>query len=65
MVISVSTQEALYIKQLCEEIDLKYVIIEPIIIHEDNQGDIALVDKPVHHQRNNILTSYFSLLETN
>ena len=45
------TQEALYLKQRCKEIDPKFVITEPIIIYEDNQGAIALVENPVHHQR--------------
>ena len=51
MGLSACTQEALYLKQLCKEIDLTFVITEPIIIYEDNQGAIALVENPVHHQR--------------
>ena len=51
MGLSACTQEALYLKQLCKEIDPKFVITEPIIIYEDNQGTIALVENPVHHQR--------------
>ena len=51
MGLSAYTQEALYLKQLCKEIDPTFVITELIIIYEDNQGAIALVENPVHHQR--------------
>ena len=51
MGLSACTQEALYLKQLCKEIDPTFVITEPIIIYEDNQCAIALVENPVHHQR--------------
>ena len=51
MGLSACTQEALYLTHLCKEIDPKFVITEPILIYEVNQGAIALVENPVHHQR--------------
>ena len=43
MGLSACTQEALYLKQLCKEIDPTFVITVPKIIYEDNQGAIALI----------------------
>ena len=40
MGLSACTQEASYLKQLCKENDPTFVITEPIIIYEDNQGEL-------------------------
>ena len=50
MALSAATQEALYLKKLVREID-QNLSEHCITIHEDNQGAIALVDNPVHHNR--------------
>ena len=55
------TQEALYLKQLCKEIDPK-LITEPIIIYEDNQCAIALVENSVHHQHTNPIDIRFHFI---
>ena len=49
MGLSAATQEALYLKQLLNDIDPQFKI--PIVVYEDNQGAIALIENPVHHQR--------------
>ena len=48
MALSAATQEALYLKKLVSEFD-QNLSEHCITIHEDNQGSIALVDNPVHH----------------
>ena len=45
-----ATQEALFRTQLLCDMDTNCQY-EPVTIFEDNQGAIALVDNPVHHQR--------------
>ena len=49
--LSACTREALYLKQLCKEMDPKFVIPETIFIYEYDHGAIALVENTVHHQR--------------
>ena len=51
MGLSAATQEALYLKQLLNNIDPQFKIKIPIVVYEDNQGAIALIENPVHHQR--------------
>ena len=46
-----ATAEALYLKQLLKYIDPNFNCLKPVIIYEYNQGAIALVNNPVHHQR--------------
>ena len=50
MALSAATQEALYLKKLISEFD-QNLSEHCITIHEDNQGAIALVDNPGHHNR--------------
>ena len=50
MALSAATQEALYLKKLVSEFD-QNLSEHCITIHEDNQGAIAFVDNPVHHNR--------------
>ena len=50
MALSSATQEALYLKKLVSEF-VQNLSEHCITIHEDNQGAIALVDNPVHHNR--------------
>ena len=50
MALSAATQEALYLKKLVSEFD-QTLFEHCITIHEDNQGAMALVDNPVHHNR--------------
>lgn len=49
MGLSSATQEGLYLKQLILEFDKN--LVQPVTIYEDNQGAIALVNNPVHHNR--------------
>lgn len=49
MALSAGVQEALYLRQLLE--DLGYQQSAATVIHEDNQGCIALADNPIHHKR--------------
>ena len=51
MGLSAATQEALYLKQLLNDIDPQFKIKIPIVVYEDNQGAIALIENPVHNQR--------------
>ena len=51
MGLSAAIQEALYLKQLLNDIDHQFKIKIPIVVYEDNQGAIALIENPVHHQR--------------
>ena len=51
MGLSAATQEALYLKQLLNDIDSQFKIKIPIVVYEDNKGAIALIENPVHHQR--------------
>ena len=51
MSISNAAQEALHLKQFLSEIDPSFNCTEPITLYEDNQGAIALINNPVHHQR--------------
>lgn len=50
MALAAATQEALFLTQLLCDMDTNCQY-EPVTIFEDNQGAIALVDNPVHHQR--------------
>jgi hypothetical protein len=50
MALAAATQESLFLTQLLHDID-KNCQYEPVTIFEDNQGAIALVENPVHHQR--------------
>ena len=51
MGLSAATQDALYLKQLLNDIDPHFKIKIPIVVYEDNQGTIALIENLVHHQR--------------
>ena len=49
MSLAAATQEAIWLKRFVEE--LKIYAEEAVLIHQDNQGAIALVKNPVFHQR--------------
>lgn len=49
MALSAGVQEALYLRQLLE--DLGYQQKSATVIREDNQGCIALAGNPIHHRR--------------
>ena len=50
MALAASVQEGLFVTHLLHDIDANCVY-KPMILFEDNQGTIALVNNPVHHQR--------------
>ena len=50
MALGAATQECLFLTQVLCDID-QNTQHEPVTIFEDNQGAIALVNNPVHHQR--------------
>ena len=49
MSLAAATQEAIWLKRFVEE--LKIYAEEAVLIHQDNQGAIALAKNPVFHQR--------------
>ena len=49
MSLSAATQEALYLQKLVCEFDKSFT--KQAIIYENNQGEIALVENPIHHNR--------------
>ena len=52
MALAVAVQEALYLKRLMLEFkERKECSSSPVVIHEDNQGCIALANNPVYQQR--------------
>ena len=50
MALSSCVQEGLFLAHLLHDIDA-HCQYEPFTVFEDNQGAIALVENPVHHQR--------------
>jgi hypothetical protein len=50
MALAAVAQESLFLTQLLQDID-RSKLYEPVTIYGDNQGAIALVENPVHHQR--------------
>ena len=50
MALAAITQESLFLTQLLNDLD-RDVQYQPVTIFDDNQGAIALVENPVHHQR--------------
>ncbi len=50
MALSEATREAKFLRTLLEQLD-KLDTNQPIIIHSDNMGAIALTDNPAHHRR--------------
>ena len=49
MALSVTTQEAIWLRQLRE--DLGVTEADPTLIYEDNQGAISMANNPVFHKR--------------
>ena len=49
MAVSAAVQDAIYLRKLFN--DLGFEQREPTVIHEDNQGCIALTENPVMHKR--------------
>ena len=49
MALSVATQEAIWLRQLQEELGMKDA--GPTLIYEDNQGAISMAKNPVFHKR--------------
>jgi len=49
MALAATTQETLFLTQLLYDID-RDCQYEPLTIFDDNQGAVALVENPVHHQ---------------
>ena len=49
MALSVATQEAIWLRQLQEELGMEET--GPTLIYEDNQGAISMVKNPVFHKR--------------
>ena len=50
MALAACVQEGLFLAHLLHDIDA-HCQYEPFTVFEDNQGAIALVENPVHHQR--------------
>ena len=50
MALSATVQEALYLSKLMKDL-LPSLAFEPVKINGDNQGAIALTQKPIQHER--------------
>ena len=51
MALCAATQEAIYLSQLYNDLNIVEKSIEPVVVNVDNQGTIALAKNPVHHNR--------------
>lgn len=63
MALAASVQESIYLRQLLTEFSVDCQI-EPVVIHEDNQGTIALAKNPVSHQRSKHIDVRFHFIRT-
>ena len=46
-----AAQEAVYLSSLFNGLGVSHEFAEPVVMHVDNQGTIALAKNPVHHNR--------------
>jgi len=63
MALAATTQESLFLTQLLHDID-RDCQYEPVTIFDDNQGAIALVENPVHHQRSKHIDIKYHFVRT-
>ena len=61
MALSVAPQEAIWLRQLQEELGVTES--GPTLIYEDNQGVISMAKNPVFHKRQNMYRSVTTLSE--
>jgi hypothetical protein len=63
MALAATTQESLFLTQLLHDIDMDCQY-EPVTIFGDNQGAIALLKNPVHHQRSKHIDIKYHFVRT-
>ena len=63
MALAATAQESLFLTQLLNDIDVNCQY-EPVTIFDDNQGAIALVENPVHHQRSKHVDIKYHFIRT-
>ena len=65
MALAATTQESLFLTQLLHDIDIDGDCqFEPVTIFGDNQGAIALIENPVHHQRSKHIDIKYHFIRT-
>ncbi len=58
--LSAAAQEAVWLKKLMS--DLKQTLMEPLVLHEDNQGAIAIAKNPIAHARTKHINIHYHFI---